>query len=75
MTVGVSGDLGKTWEKRILEDGDGFCLTNNSAEKLNREISYPSIAVEEDGTVHVAYTFWRQRIKYVRLTEDFVKGE
>jgi len=38
---------------------------------LNRELSYPSILIERDGTIHIAFTFWRQRIKYVKLGEDF----
>jgi predicted neuraminidase len=71
LCVGWSDDDGKTWKSRILQDGDGFCLTNNSEQKLNRELSYPSIAVGSSGTVHIAFTFWRQGIKYVKLGEDF----
>ena len=29
-------------DRRNLEIGDGYCMTNNSREKLNREYSYPS---------------------------------
>ena len=70
LCIGWSSDLGKTWLHRVLEDGDGYCMTNNSEEKLNRELSYPSMVVGKDGVIHVAYTFWRQRIKYLRVTED-----
>jgi hypothetical protein len=31
---------------RDLETGDGFCLTNNSKDGLNREFSYPSILAD-----------------------------
>jgi predicted neuraminidase len=48
-------------------------MTNNSEQKLNRELSYPSIALDEMGKVHIAYTFWRQAIKYVQLDLDFVE--
>ncbi|RDW92708.1 sialidase family protein [Aspergillus mulundensis] len=73
LSVAWSDDEGRTWEHRVLEDGDGYCLTNNSEKKLNRELSYPSMVVGEDGTIHVAFTFWRQTIKYVRIGEDFFR--
>ena len=62
-----SDDEGKSWTSKVLEEGDGYCMTNNSEEKLNRELSYPSMTVGADGLVHVAFTFWRQKIKYVQL--------
>lgn len=71
LCVAWSDDNGVTWERRVLEDGDGFCMTNNSEKKLNRELSYPSMVVGKDGTLHIAFTFWRQRIKYVQLKDDF----
>ncbi|UQC75010.1 glycosyl hydrolase [Colletotrichum lupini] len=66
LTVAVSSDDGLTWKEKVLEEGDGFCMTNNSIEKTNRELSYPSIFVEKE-SVHVAFTFHRQYIKYVRI--------
>ncbi|KAI8300959.1 hypothetical protein K4K59_001290 [Colletotrichum sp. SAR11_240] len=70
LTVGISGDDGLTWKERVLEEGDGFCMTNNSIEKTNRELSYPSIFVDaEESVVHVAFTFHRQHIKYVRIKD------
>lgn len=72
LTLGISDDEGVTWRERVLEEGDGFCMTNNSIEKTNRELSYPSIFVEETGgkpTAHVAFTFHRQHIKYVRIDD------
>ncbi|KAI7204402.1 hypothetical protein D0869_00096 [Hortaea werneckii] len=62
-----SDDEGESWTSRVLEEGDGYCMTNNSEEKLNRELSYPSMTLGEDGLVHIAFTFWRQMIKYVQL--------
>lgn len=75
MTLAISEDGGKTWPyKRNLEVGDGYCMTNNSEKQLNREFSYPSIKQTADGAIHIAYTFYRQKIKYVRVMEDWVKG-
>ncbi|EXF79201.1 glycosyl hydrolase [Colletotrichum fioriniae PJ7] len=68
LTVAMSSDDGLTWKEKVLEEGDGFCMTNNSIEKTNRELSYPSIFVEAE-RVHVAFTFHRQYIKYVRIDD------
>lgn len=74
MTVALSADGGKSWPwRRNLDEGDGYCMTNNSQEKLNREFSYPSIKQGADGTLHIAYTFYRQAIKYVRVSPQWVK--
>jgi predicted neuraminidase len=62
-----SDDDGHSWKSRVLEDGDGYCMTNNSEQKLNRELSYPSSTIGIDGSIHIAYTYWRQKIKHVRL--------
>ncbi len=60
---------------RNLDEGDGYCMTNNSEQKLNREFSYPSIKQGEDGNLHIAYTWYRQAIKYIRVSPQWVKGE
>ncbi|MEI7254588.1 sialidase family protein [Dickeya dadantii] len=75
MTLAISEDGGKTWPwQRNLEVGDGYCMTNNSTEKLNREFSYPSIKQGPDGKLHIAFTYFRQAIKYVCVSEEWVKG-
>jgi predicted neuraminidase len=75
MTLAISEDGGQTWPyRRNLEVGDGYCMTNNSQLQLNREFSYPSIKQTADGALHIAYTYFRQKIKYVRVTEGWVKG-
>ena len=76
MTIAISEDGGKTWPyKRNLEIGDGYCMTNNSELQLNREFSYPSIKQTGDGFLHIAYTFHRQKIRYVRIREDWVRKQ
>jgi predicted neuraminidase len=75
LTLAVSDDGGITWRhRRNLEVGDGFCLTNNSKDRLNREFSYPSLCQSADGTLHIAYTYWRQAIKYVRVNEAWIRN-
>jgi predicted neuraminidase len=74
MTVAISTDEGRTWSvRKNLEVGDGFCMTNDSVNKQNREYSYPSIKQTPDGRIHVTYTYFRQYIKYVSITEDWIK--
>ena len=76
MTLAISEDGGRTWpQKRNLEVGDGYCMTNNSKEQLNREFSYPSIKQGPDGALHIAFTYFRQAIKYVRVPEDWVRAD
>ena len=71
LCVAWSDDNGKHWTHKVLEEGDGYCMTNNSEKKLNLELSYPSMVLGRDGIIHIAFTFWRQRIKDVQLREDF----
>jgi len=73
MTVALSADGGLSWPwRRNIETGDGYCMTNNSKDRLNREFSYPSIVQTADGQLHIAFTYWRQAIKYVALREDWI---
>jgi predicted neuraminidase len=76
MTLALSADGGRSWPyRRDLEVGDGYCLTNNSRDGLNREFSYPSIQQGPDGALHIAFTYFRQAIKYVRVEPDWVRGD
>jgi predicted neuraminidase len=69
MTLALSADGGRTWPvQRNLEEGDGYCMTNNSKDGLNREFSYPSITQTSDGELQIAFTYWRRAIKHVRVT-------
>lgn len=76
MTLAISADGGVSWPwQRNLDEGDGYCMTNNSQQKLNREFSYPSIKQSADGALHIAYTYFRQAIKYVRVEESWVRDK
>ena len=43
--------------RRNLEEGDGYCMTNNSKDGLNREFSYPSITQAQGGDLEIAFTY------------------
>jgi predicted neuraminidase len=73
MTLALSADGGRTWSmRRDLETGDGYCMTNNSREGLNRELSYPSVDQTPDGLLHVAFTYHRRAIQYVAVDPSWV---
>lgn len=75
LSVALSEDGGLTWPVlRDLEVGDGYCMTNNSRDLVNREYSYPSIKQTADGKIHIAYTYYRQKIKYVCIDEAWIRG-
>jgi predicted neuraminidase len=75
MTLALSADGGRTWPmRRDLETGNGYCLTNNSREGLNRELSYPSVHQTPDGMLHVAFTYHRRAIQYVTVDPSWVEA-
>jgi len=71
LSLAFSRDGGNTFPVRHdLERGDGYCLSNNSRDGVNREFSYPSILGGSDGTIHIAFTYFRRAIKYIRLSPE-----
>lgn len=68
----LSEDGGRTFPVRLLiEDGPGTCLSNDSIDGRNKEMSYPWLLEGADGTLHLAYTYHRRAIKYVRLSRGW----
>lgn len=73
MTLALSEDDGQTWPwTRHLEVGDGYCMSNDSARRVNREYSYPSLRQTADGALHVAYTVFRQHIRHAKVMPDWI---
>lgn len=68
VSICLSNDDGRSFSTRILiEDGPGTCLSNDSTDGRNLEMSYPWLLEAPDGTLHASYTYHRRAIKYVRL--------
>ncbi|MGV2113832.1 sialidase family protein [Agrobacterium salinitolerans] len=68
VSICLSDDDGRSFATRILiEDGPGTCLSNDSTDGRNLEMSYPWLLEAPDGTLHASYTYHRRAIKYVRL--------
>lgn len=68
----LSDDGGASFPVRYLvEDGEGTCLSNNSIDGKNKEMSYPWVLEASDGTLHLSYTYHRRGIKHVRLAKGW----
>lgn len=68
VALAISEDGGITFPKRLLiEDGSGSCMSNDSLDGRNKEMSYPWLVEAADGSLHLAYSYYRRAIKYIRL--------
>lgn len=69
MILAFSTDEGHTFPRRLLvEDGPGTCLSNDSLDGRNHELSYPFLSETPEGGLDLAYTCHRRAIKHVRLS-------
>ncbi|UXN74044.1 exo-alpha-sialidase [Devosia sp. A8/3-2] len=76
LTLCISTDGGSTFPlRRIVDDSPGTCLSNNSVDGRNKELSYPYLLEDGDGAIHLAYTYFRRAIKYVRLPKGWIDGD
>ncbi len=76
MVLALSSDGGHSFPQRIMvEDGPGDCLSNNSVDGRNFEMSYPSLVEDAQGALHLAYTYYRRAIKYVRLSRAWLDAQ
>lgn len=62
LTLAISRDEGRSWgARRNVEDEPG-------------EYSYPTLMAGADGSVHLVYTWRRERIRWVRFEAGWVEG-
>jgi predicted neuraminidase len=76
LSIALSVDEGKSWSfVRDIEQGrPGYGAEEQRPKTPGREeYSYPTVMQTDDGKVHVAFTFRRQTIKEVELTEDWIR--
>ena len=69
LSLAFSSDHGVSWyDRQDIDASDGYCLTNNSVTRANRELSYPVLLEGPRNTLDITFTWFRQGIKHVRLT-------
>jgi predicted neuraminidase len=76
LNVALSADDGQTWPfVRSLETRPGrfTYLTTRLDNSGNVEFSYPAIAQDVEGTVHVTYTNCRDSIRHVSFNEAWIR--
>jgi len=76
LSVALSLDGGNTWPyaRDIQEGRPGYGLAEQTPKEPGREeYSYPSIMETRKGEILVAYTYRRQTIKVVSITEDWIR--
>ncbi|MET3600969.1 sialidase family protein [Martelella mangrovi] len=75
LSLCLSRDGGKTFPTRYtVEDSAGTCLSNNSIDGNNKELSYPVLLPRADGGLDIAYTLHRRAIRHVRLDAKTVNA-
>ncbi|MGJ8584042.1 MAG: sialidase family protein [Marinosulfonomonas sp.] len=68
LILALSTDTGKTFPKRIIiADGSGACLSNNSEDGKNKELSYPALSQSKDGDIDICFTYHRRAIAHIRV--------
>ncbi|MCR8630625.1 sialidase family protein [Paenibacillus radicis (ex Xue et al. 2023)] len=68
LTLSISEDEGVTWPYSVnLQEADDEYKENEIG------YSYPSIIQSRDGKLHIAYTYLRKGLRYVRVNEDWVR--
>jgi predicted neuraminidase len=73
LSLCISEDEGRSFPvRRVVDDGPGTCLSNDPLDGRNKELSYPALVEGPDRTLHLAYTYHRRAIKYVRLASGWI---
>lgn len=68
LVLALSTDVGKTFPNHMtIADGSGACLSNNSEDGKNKELSYPAISQSRSGDVDICFTYHRRAIAHIRV--------
>jgi predicted neuraminidase len=68
LSLFFSADEGKYFgDEIVLWNSTGNCLTNNSEDGLNQELSYPTILQSDTGDLDIAFTLHRRAIAHIRI--------
>lgn len=68
LILALSSDGGHSFPDRImLMDGPGTCLSNDSEDGRNHELSYPALDEAPNGDIDVCFTYHRRAIAHLRI--------
>lgn len=68
LILAFSSDEGKSFPQRlIVADGPGTCLTNNSEDGRNKEMSYPALSESAAGDLDLCFSHHRRAIAHIRV--------
>ncbi len=68
LTVFFSSDDGQKFDNPVVVwNSSGACLSNNSTDGHNQELSYPALAQHKSGDLDIAFTLHRRAIAFVRI--------
>ncbi|MCW4627854.1 MULTISPECIES: sialidase family protein [Marinomonas] len=71
LVVAISEDNGDSFPLQVtVANSMGKCLSNDSLDGKNQELSYPAIMETLDGGIDVTFTLHRRAIAHVRLTPN-----
>ena len=75
LVVAVSSDDGASFPQQVVvATSGGTCLSNDSIDGRNQELSYPALAEAPGGGLDVAFTLHRRAIAHVRLTQSEIEA-
>ncbi|MBL1420514.1 MAG: exo-alpha-sialidase [Alphaproteobacteria bacterium] len=71
LVVALSSDNGDSFDDIIeVHNSTGKCLSNNSIDGKNQELSYPALIETPDGGLDIAFTLNRRAIAHVRIPNN-----
>lgn len=75
LVVAFSSDDGASFPQQVVvATSGGTCLSNDSVDGRNQELSYPALAETPGGGLDVAFTLHRRAIAHVRLTQSEIEA-
>ena len=76
LILAFSTDQGRTFPRRLtLADGPGTCLTNDSEDGRNKEMSYPALSQADTGDLDVCFSQHRRAIAHIRVPAHLFRAD
>ena len=74
LILAFSTDAGRSFPRRLtVADGAGTCLSNDSEDGRNRELSYPAMSETDAGDIDICFTWHRRAIAHARVPSSAIR--